>query len=92
MITPLQYTMVYCALLVFTGLTVGMAYIDLGWANPVIALGIATIKGILVILFFMHVVYQSRLIKMTISAGFFIFLVLITMTLTDYMSRSWGLW
>ncbi|MBW4037448.1 MAG: oxidase [Acidobacteria bacterium] len=92
LITPLQYSLVYVALLIFTGATVGAAYVDLGWANPVIALGIATIKGVLVILFFMHVVFQSRLIKMTIAAGFFIFFVLITMTLSDYVSRSWGLW
>lgn len=92
LITPLQYTFVYAALLLGTGLTVGAAYVDLGWLNPVIALGIATIKAVLVILFFMHVVFQSRLIKMTIASGFFVFLVLITMTLTDYISRSWGLW
>ena len=40
----------------------------------------------------MHAAYQSRLIKMTIGAGFFMFLVLITMTLTDYISRAWGMW
>jgi cytochrome c oxidase subunit 4 len=45
-----------------------------------------------VILFFMHAAYQSRLIKMTIGAGFFMFLVLITMTMSDYISRAWGMW
>jgi cytochrome c oxidase subunit 4 len=40
----------------------------------------------------MHVKYQSRLIKMTVAAGFFTFLVLIMMTLSDYISRAWGLW
>jgi cytochrome c oxidase subunit 4 len=40
----------------------------------------------------MHVKYQSGLIKMTVGAGFFTFLVLITMTLSDYISRAWGLW
>ena len=49
-------------------------------------------KACIVILFFMHVKYQSRLIKMTIGSGFFIFLALIVMTLSDYISRSWGLW
>jgi cytochrome c oxidase subunit 4 len=57
-----------------------------------VALGIACTKACVVILFFMHVKYQSRLVKLTVSAGFFTFLVLITMTLTDYMSRAWGLW
>ena len=91
-VTPLQYTYVFGTLLLFTGITVGAAYIDLKWANPVIALGIASFKAVIVILFFMHAAYQSRLIKMTIGAGFFMFLVLITMTMTDYISRAWGTW
>jgi cytochrome c oxidase subunit 4 len=91
-VTPLQYCFVFATLLFFTGVTVGAAYLDLHWANPVIALGIACFKACIVILFFMHAAYQSRLIKVTIGAGFFIFLVLITMTLTDYLSRAWGLW
>jgi cytochrome c oxidase subunit 4 len=91
-VTPLQYSFVFLALLVGTGITVWAAYFDLGVLNPIVALGIATTKAVIVILFFMHAAYQSRLIKMTIGAGFFMFLVLITMTLTDYMSRAWGLW
>jgi cytochrome c oxidase subunit 4 len=91
-VTPLQYCMVFATLLVGTAITVGAAYVDLGVLNPVIALGIACFKAVVVILFFMHVKYQSNLIKMTVGAGFFTFLVLITMTLCDYMSRAWGLW
>jgi cytochrome c oxidase subunit 4 len=91
-VSPLQYAMVFGTLLTFTAITVGAAYIDLGIFNPVVALAIACFKACIVILFFMHVKYSSRLVKMTIGAGFFTFLVLITMTLTDYMSRAWGLW
>jgi cytochrome c oxidase subunit 4 len=53
---------------------------------------IACIKAVIVILFFMHVIFQTKLIKLTVAAGFFTFLILIFMTLTDYMSRAWGLW
>jgi cytochrome c oxidase subunit IV len=91
-VSPLTYSIIFGTLLTFTGITVGAAYIDLGILNPIVALAIASIKGVIVILFFMHVKYQSNLVKMTVSAGFFTFLVLITMTLTDYMSRAWGLW
>ncbi len=91
-VTPIQYSMVFVTLLVGTAITVGAAYVDLKVLNPIIALGIATFKAVVVILFFMHVKFQSRLIKMTVSAGFFTFLVLITMTLSDYISRAWGLW
>jgi|SRR5579875_1307360 len=91
-VTPIQYCMVFGALLVGTAITVGAAYINLGPLNPVVALGIACTKAVIVILFFMHVKYQSRLVKMTVGAGFFTFVILVTMTLLDYISRSWGLW
>jgi cytochrome c oxidase subunit 4 len=91
-VTPLQYTYVFITLLIMTGVTAGVAFVDLKWANPVIALAIACFKAVVVILFFMHAAYQSRLIKMTIAAGFFMFLVLVSMTMTDYISRAWGMW
>ncbi len=91
-VTPLQYCYVFATLLVGTAITVGAAYVDMGVLNPIVALAIACFKACVVILFFMHAAYQTRLIKVTIASGFFVFLVLITMTLTDYLSRSWGLW
>lgn len=91
-VTPGQYLIVFATLLVGTAVTVLAANFDMGVMNPVIALAIACTKAVIVILFFMHVKYQSRLVKMTVGAGFFTFLILITMTLADYMSRSWGLW
>ncbi|HEX3571960.1 MAG TPA: cytochrome C oxidase subunit IV family protein [Acidobacteriaceae bacterium] len=91
-VTPVQYAMVYGTLLVFTILTILAADWNMGVFNPVVALAIASTKAVIVILFFMHVKYQSHLIKMTVGAGFFTFLVLITMTLSDYISRAWGLW
>jgi len=91
-VSPIQYCMVFGTLLIGTAITVGAAYVDMGVLNPVIALGIACFKAVVVILFFMHVKYQSRLIKLTVGAGFFTFIVLITMTLLDYTSRAWGMW
>lgn len=91
-VSPFEYSLVFLTLLVGTGITVGAAYIELGVLNPIVALAIACVKACIVILFFMHVKYQSKLIKLTVAAGFFTFIVLITMTLCDYMSRAWGLW
>ena len=91
-VTPIQYGMVFATLLVGTGLTVVAAYFDMGPLNPIIALAIACFKAVIVILFFMHVKFQSRLIKMTVASGFFTFLILITMTMSDYISRAWGRW
>ena len=89
---PKTYSIIFATLLAFTGITVAAAFKNLGILNPIVALAIASTKAVIVILFFMHVKYQTKLIKMTVGAGFFTFLVLITMTLTDYMSRAWGLW
>ena len=91
-VSPKEYAMVFATLIAFTGITVAAASVDLGLLNPVIALGIACFKAVIVILFFMHVKYSSRLVKMTVASGFFMFLVLISMTLTDYISRAWGRW
>ena len=91
-VPPILYLKIFAALLVGTGLTVGAAFVDMGAFNPVVAILIACIKAVLVVLFFMHVYYSSKLMKLTVAAGFFTFIVLITMTLTDYMSRAWGLW
>ena len=91
-VTPFQYSLVFGTLLLGTLLTVIAAYFDMGPLNPIVAVGIATFKAVVVILFFMHVKFQSRLIKMTVGAGFFTFFVLITMTMSDYISRAWGRW
>ena len=91
-VTPLQYAYVYATLIVGTILTVVAANIDMGVLNPIVALGIACFKACVVILFFMHVAFQSKLVKMTVAAGFFTFFVLIMMTMADYISRAWGTW
>ncbi len=91
-VTPAQYLVVYLILIALTALTCAAAFVDLKWANAVIALAIACTQVVIVVLFDMHVAYQSRLIKLTIGAGVFMFLVMVTMTLTDYISRSWGMW
>jgi len=91
-IQPRLYLTILIALLVLTATTTGVAFLDLGVLNPIVALAIACIKATLVILFFMHLRYSSKLLKLTLCAGLFTFTVLILLTLTDYMSRAWGLW
>ena len=91
-VSPRVYVAVGVALLILTGTTVGVSYIDLGVFNAVVALAIAVIKMLLVVLFFMHVKYSPRLTKLTVLAGVFVFIVLVGMTLTDYMTRAWGRW
>jgi cytochrome c oxidase subunit 4 len=91
-VSPVIYVAILLALLVGTALTVWASYIDLGIFNPIIALAIACTKAMLVVLFFMHVKYSSKLTKLTVFCGLFTFLALIGMTLSDYISRAWGTW
>ncbi|MGB9408832.1 MAG: cytochrome C oxidase subunit IV family protein [Terracidiphilus sp.] len=89
---PGVYVIILFALLVGTALTVWASFLELGPWNPIIALAIATTKATLVVLYFMHVKYSTKLTKLTVFAGIFMFLVLISMTLSDYISRAWGSW
>jgi cytochrome c oxidase subunit 4 len=89
---PGVYVAILLALLLGTGLTVWASFLELGPWNPIIALAIATAKATLVVLFFMHVKYSTKLTKLTVVAGIFTFLILVSMTLADYISRAWGSW
>ena len=91
-VSPKVYVVVFLALLAGTTLTVAASYAELGIFNPIIALGIAVAKAVLVVLFFMHVKYSSKLTMLTVFSGIFMFLVLVSMTLADYISRAWGSW
>jgi cytochrome c oxidase subunit IV len=91
-VSPRVYLMIGTALLILTATTAAVSYVDLGVFNAVVALAIACLKMTLVVLFFMHVKYSSNLTKLTVAAGFFTFIVLIMMTMTDYVSRAWGRW
>jgi cytochrome c oxidase subunit 4 len=82
------YLAIFGALMVGTGLTVFAAFIDLGVFNFTVALTIAVVKATLVILFFMHVKYSSHLTKLTVAVGIFFLIILLALTMVDYMSRG----
>ncbi|HVF57868.1 MAG TPA: cytochrome C oxidase subunit IV family protein [Pyrinomonadaceae bacterium] len=83
------YFMIFAALLVGTALTVVAATINFGRMNDVIAMTIAVTKAMLVLLFFMHVRYSSRLIWVVVAGAFFWLGILLALTLSDYTSRGW---
>jgi len=89
-VTPLKvYIGIFLTLMVMTAITVAVAYVNLGQLNKVVALGIASFKATLVVLYFMHVKYQSRLTKLVVVTGFFFLAILLGMTMIDYGSREW---
>ena len=78
---------VFGGLLVLTAVTVLVAYSDLGrWSAPV-ALGIAAVKGTIVVLYFMHVRYASRLIALVAVSGFFFLAILLGITMSEVVAR-----
>lgn len=81
---------VWLALLVATGITVWVASINLGPWSPVVALTIATIKALLVILFFMEIKYQTKMTMTVVVSAFFFLGILLVMTMSDYISRAWN--
>jgi len=83
------YYAIFGALMVLTAITVSVAFINLGRLNFPVAISIAICKATLVVLFFMHAKYSSRLTKLVIGGAFFFLLTLFGLTLTDYLSRGW---
>ena len=84
-----MYYVVFLALIIGTGLTVAAAEVDLGALNNVLLLAIACAKALLVILFFMHVRWGTRLTWVVVGSGFFWLLIMFSLTMSDYMSRGW---
>jgi cytochrome c oxidase subunit 4 len=80
---------VFVALLGLTLLTVGVAFLNLGPLNIIIALTIAAVKALFVLLFFMPLRYSSRLIWIVWGAGLFWLTLLLTITLSGYLTRNW---
>ena len=89
-IVPLKtYVTVFVILIGLTLLTTGVAFIDLGPFNTVVALVIAFCKMLLVMFFFMHLRQSGGLIRIVLLAGFFWLALLIGLTTADYRTRNW---
>lgn len=82
------YFVIFLALALLTGLTVGVTYVDLGPFNLVVAMGIAVVKAALVVLFFMHLYWSERLTHVTAVSGIVFLFILFAFTLSDYFSRG----
>jgi cytochrome c oxidase subunit 4 len=85
-----MYVLIWAVLLVLTLTTVLVSFVDLGPFNPVLALLIATIKATLVALFFMHLRNSSKMTMVVAIAGIFWLFIMLSFTMTDYLSRAWS--
>ena len=87
-VSPKIYVAIFFALMIGTLLTVMAAFYNLGPWNIVVALGIATMKATLVVLFFMHAKYSPGRTKVVIIAAIFWLAIMLVLTITDYETRS----
>jgi cytochrome c oxidase subunit IV len=91
-VSPKIYILIFAVLMILTITTVYAATVDLNahfaGLNVIVALLIATCKAILVILFFMHAYYSSKRTQLIVFAGFFWLAIMLSLTLSDYASRS----
>jgi cytochrome c oxidase subunit IV len=84
------YFAIYVALMVLTAVTTAVAFFDLGLANPVVALSIAVFKASLVVLFFMHMRWSSRLSMIIGGSALFWLGILLVLIMSDYATRGWA--
>ena len=88
-IVPVRiYLLIFATLVVLTGVTTAVAFVDLGVMNVVVMLLIAFTKATLVVLYFMHVRFTSRLTQLAAASGFAWLAILIGLTLCDVLSRQ----
>ncbi len=85
------YYLVFVVLMFCTYLTWQVAYFDLGAFNTVAALAITVFKATLVVLFFMHVKYSSRLTWAVVVGSVFWLMIMLALTMGDYLTRPWHL-
>ena len=80
---------IWAILMLLLVVTVYMARYDLGDLSIAVALAIATAKGALIVLYFMHVRYNGKEVYLFAGAAYLWLLILIVGTLQDYLSRHW---
>jgi cytochrome c oxidase subunit 4 len=85
------YLTVFFLLAILTTLSVVVTGFDFGPLNLIVALAVAGTKSALVVLYFMHARYSSRLTGLVIAAALAFLVILVFLTFTDYASRAWPL-
>lgn len=83
----IAYLMVWAILLVLTIITVKVSYYNFGILNIVVAMGVATVKGSLVCLYFMHLKYDNRVNQVIFVSAFVFLAIFVGLTASDVFLR-----
>jgi cytochrome c oxidase subunit 4 len=89
-VTPVRtYVLVALGLMLLTIATIAVSYLPIGRWHSIVALGLATAKALLVLLFFMNVRRSGPLTRITIIVALFWIGILFVGTMDDYLTRTW---
>ncbi|MBK6426555.1 MAG: cytochrome C oxidase subunit IV family protein [Blastocatellia bacterium] len=83
------YLTVFAALMILLVITVIVAFQPLGAFNMPVAMGIAVVKGIIIVMYFMEVKYGSKLLWVFVSSSFLFLVIFLVLTMNDYATRTW---
>lgn len=88
-IPPKTYFIVFMLLMLLLVATLGVAMFDLGFLNLAVAMTVAIAKVALIMTYFMHLKYNTALVRLFATGTVFWLLIMFVLTLADYTSRGW---
>ncbi len=89
LLTAKSYLWAYLALLFLLGVNVGVGHLNLGWGSMLIAVAVAAGQAGILVLVLMHGLYEQVLVRLVMCGALLWFLILVTLTMTDYITRNW---
>lgn len=89
-VQPKTYATVFGGLVILMVATVLASYVHIPFpgGNILLAMAIAICKALLIVLFFMHVKYSSKIVWVYAAAGFLFLIILVGLTMNDYLART----
>ncbi|WP_027472475.1 cytochrome C oxidase subunit IV family protein [Saccharicrinis fermentans] len=81
------YLYILAILLALTGITVGAAYVEFGQLTIFVTLLLASIKSTLVLIYFMHLKFDNRIIQIIVPTIFILVTLVLIVTFLDYNFR-----
>lgn len=79
----------YVGMLVLLVANIFIAFLNLGWGSMFIALVIAVCQASILALFLMFSLFEKALVRLIMGGALLWFMILVTLTMTDYITRNW---
>jgi len=80
-------TLVWGSLYALTIISVWVTHFDLTTFAVAVALGVASVKAVLVAAYFMHLKFESKILSIMVIVTLLVFTTFIILTLIDYSNR-----